>query len=258
MPTPSVASLSDFQRLFESAPGLYAVLSPESFQIVAVTDSFLRATMMNREEVLGRGLFEVFPDNPADPGATEVRDKLRASLEAVVRTGMPDTMPVQKYDIRRPLVEGGGFEERHWSPINSPVLSPHGTVCYVIHRVEDVTEFVRWKRGRNEDESAVLRSRAEHSESDVFLREQEIQELHRQLHAADAAQLDLKTSQLVKQTEQLHEANTNLRDLTACLLRIQDEERRRIARELHDSIGQMLVAQGIYLSIRLALTDPEM
>ncbi len=33
-------------------------------------------------------------------------------------------MPVQKYDIRRPEAEGGGFEERFWSPTNSPVPAP--------------------------------------------------------------------------------------------------------------------------------------
>ena len=35
--------------------------------------------MTRREEVIGRPLFEVFPDNPEDPGATGVRN-LRASL----------------------------------------------------------------------------------------------------------------------------------------------------------------------------------
>jgi hypothetical protein len=54
-------------------------------------------------------------------------------------------MPVQRYDIRRPQPEGGGFEERFWSPVNSPVLGPGGAVSFVIHRVEDVTEFVRLK-----------------------------------------------------------------------------------------------------------------
>ena len=40
----------------------------------------------------------------------------------------------------------------------------------------------------------------------------------------------MQASQLVRQTEQLHEANASLRDLTARLLQIQDEERRRISR----------------------------
>ena len=100
MLVPSAAGRLDFQRLFEYGPGLYVVLSPEqNYAIVAVTDSYLRATMTNREEVLGRSLFDVFPDNPADLGATEVRKNLCASLEAVVRTGQPVVMPVQKYDI---------------------------------------------------------------------------------------------------------------------------------------------------------------
>ncbi len=62
----------DFQALFESAPGLYLVLTP-ALTIVAVSDAYLKATMTKREEVLGRGLFEVFPDNPDDPTATGVR-----------------------------------------------------------------------------------------------------------------------------------------------------------------------------------------
>jgi signal transduction histidine kinase len=54
-------------------------------------------------------------------------------------------MPVQRHDIRRPESEGGGFEERFWSPINSPVLDPAGEITYIIHRVENVTELVRLK-----------------------------------------------------------------------------------------------------------------
>src|SRR6185312_437670 len=110
----------DFRALFEAAPGLFLVLDPE-LRIVAVSDAYLAATMIRRDDVLGRGVFEVFPDNPDDPGATGVGN-LRASLERVRKTVKPDTMAVQKYDIRRPEPDGGGFEVRYWSPVNSPVL----------------------------------------------------------------------------------------------------------------------------------------
>src|SRR5207248_6497841 len=64
----------DFQALFQSAPGLYLVLTPD-LNIVAVSDAYLRATMTKREEILGRGIFDVFPDNPDDPSATGVRNR---------------------------------------------------------------------------------------------------------------------------------------------------------------------------------------
>jgi PAS domain S-box-containing protein len=131
----------DFRALFESAPGLYLVLSP-GLTIVAVSDAYARATMTRREDILGRGLFEVFPDNPDDPAASGTAN-LRASLHRVLQNRTPDAMNVQKYDIRRPESEGGGFEERYWSPLNSPVVGRAGEVDYIIHQVEDVTEFVR-------------------------------------------------------------------------------------------------------------------
>ncbi len=130
----------DFRALFESAPGPFLVLTTD-LVIVAVSDAYLAATMTTRETLIGRAMFDAFPDNPEDANATGVRN-LRASLERVVRTARADTMPIQKYDIRRPRESGGGFEVRHWAPRNSPVLAADGSVRYVIHHVEDVTEFV--------------------------------------------------------------------------------------------------------------------
>ena len=141
-PEPSLAS-ADFQLLFEAAPGLFVVLLPDrDFTIVAASDAYLRATLTRRDEILGRGLFEVFPDNPSDPQATGA-ENLRASLQTVLTSRMPHTMAVQKYDIRRPASEGGGFEERYWSPVNTPVLGDDGAVRFILHRAEDVTEYTR-------------------------------------------------------------------------------------------------------------------
>src|SRR5206468_1958187 len=61
-----------------------------------------------------------------------------------------DAMAVRKYDIRRHESEGGGFEERFWSPVNSPVFEARGEIVYIIHRIEDVTEFVRLKQRGDE------------------------------------------------------------------------------------------------------------
>jgi PAS domain-containing protein len=98
----------DFQLLFEATPACYLVLAPD-LTIVAVSDAYNRATLTTREGLLGRALFDAFPDNPDDPTATGVSN-LRSSLERVVRDRRPDKMPIQKYDIARPESAGGGFE----------------------------------------------------------------------------------------------------------------------------------------------------
>jgi signal transduction histidine kinase len=158
----------DFRALFESAPGCYLVLSPD-LTIVAVSHAYLRATLTKREDILDRPLFEVFPDNPDDPAATGVRE-LKASLFRVIETRAPDTMAVQKYDIRRP---DGTFEARHWSPVNSPVLDAQGRLTYIIHRVEDVTEYVQ------------LRQHGAQVEAEVYLRAQEVQQANARLRVLD-------------------------------------------------------------------------
>jgi len=152
-------STPDFQSLFQSAPDLYLALSP-ALEIVSVSDAYLQATLTKREEILGRGIFDVFPDNPTDPKADGVRN-LRSSLERVLQYKVADTMAVQKYDIRRPEAEGGGFEERYWSPLNSPVLGPDREVLYIIHTVKDVTEIVRLKKQGFDQQELVEELRGE-------------------------------------------------------------------------------------------------
>ncbi len=175
---------TDFKRIFESAPGLYLVLSPD-LHIVAVSDAYLSATMTSRGDILGKYLFVVFPDNPDDTEATGVHN-LRHSLESVLRDKRSNTMAIQKYDIRRPESEGGGFEERYWSPINSPVLDDDGELAYIIHRVEDVTEYVRLM-ARAEAESTTSARERQESDIELYHRAQEIQNTNQRLAEANEA-----------------------------------------------------------------------
>lgn len=174
-------SPTDFQKLFESAPGLYLVLSPE-FRIVAVSDAYLAATKTERDKITGHGIFDVFPDNPDDPTANGVGN-LRNSLKQALRSKVPDAMAVQKYDIPLPESEGGGFEERFWSPLNTPVLDKDGQVRYIIHQVEDVTEYVRLRMQNQQNEE--LKTRSERMETEIIKRAQEIQEANKKLREAE-------------------------------------------------------------------------
>lgn len=175
----------DYRALFESAPGLFLVLDP-ALSILAVSDAYLAATMTAREDIAGRGVFDVFPDNPDDPSADGV-PHLRASLDRVRSSKVPDAMAVQKYDIRRPDEEGGGFEERYWSPLNTPVLDAAGELIAIIHKVEDVTEFVRLRNlGREQQRfTEELQSRTAEMEAEVYRRAQDIAQSNRELHEAN-------------------------------------------------------------------------
>lgn len=128
----------DFQRAFEAVPGLYMLLSPD-LHIIGVSDAYARATLQTREGMVGLGLFEVFPDNPGDPSADGVKN-LRASLQRVLRDKVSDTMPLQRYDVRKP--GDNTWDVRYWKPVNAPVLDANGAVEFIVHSAEDVTAMV--------------------------------------------------------------------------------------------------------------------
>jgi hypothetical protein len=130
----------DFKRIFEATPGCYLILHPDApkFTIAAVNDAYAQATNTVRENIVGKGLFEVFPDNPNDAAADGVKN-LTASLNRVLESKKMDMMHIQKYDIPIRDSKTGEFEKRYWSPDNSPVLDQNGNVIYIVHHVSDVT-----------------------------------------------------------------------------------------------------------------------
>ncbi|MCW5907497.1 MAG: PAS domain-containing protein [Chitinophagales bacterium] len=167
-----------FQIIFESLPGSCLVLSPD-FTIVAVTDMYLHDTMTKRDEIIGKNIFDVFPDNPHDAIADGVSN-LKLSLNFVLQNKTAHSMAVQKYDIRR---EDGVFEVRYWSPLNKPVLNNNNEVIYIIHRAEDVTEYIRLQQEYRETGKLAsdLQSRTFELESEILNRSHEIQKLNQEL-----------------------------------------------------------------------------
>lgn len=89
-------------------------------------------------------------------------------------------MAVQKYDIRKP---DGTFEVRYWSPLNKPVLNSRNEISYIIHKVEDVTEFVLMKNEKlvKDKFTEDLLKKVEKMEIDIFSRAAEIHRLNSDL-----------------------------------------------------------------------------
>ncbi|MEV6653614.1 SpoIIE family protein phosphatase [Streptomyces sp. NPDC051219] len=166
----------DYAALFAATPSPYLVLDRQ-FVIRDVNRAYLLATIRTREDLVGRYVFDAFPDNPADPEADGVLT-LEASLQRVLATGKPDSLALQRYDI--PLVgRPGVFEKRWWSTINAPVLAPQGAVAWIIHRVEDVTAFVKVR-----DLGGKLSEREVGMEAELYARARELQRLNEELTQA--------------------------------------------------------------------------
>ncbi len=74
------------------------------------------------------------------------------------------------------------------------------------------------------------------------------QDLENHVHQR-TTELIQKTLEMSEQARLLDEANMSLRHLSARILHLQDEERRRIASHLHDSTGSWLTALSMNLSV---------
>jgi PAS domain-containing protein len=129
----------DYRAVFQNIP-VPTLLLTTDFVIADVNLNYLQVAGRTREDLLGRNVFDAFPDNPSDPEATGVRN-LTASLRGVLATGKPDVMHPQKYDVE--IGDSGVFERRYWTQVNAPVLGSKGQVELIVHTAEDVTDRVR-------------------------------------------------------------------------------------------------------------------
>lgn len=207
----------DYARVFAEVPASVLLLAPDAprFTILGVTDSYLADTLTKREEIIGRGLFEVFPDNPDEP--SDGPRNLRASLMRVIERRQPDTMAVQKYDIKVP---GDGFAARYWSPRNTPVFDDTGELAYICHRVEDVTDIMRLEQRSEEQRrlAETLSSQTGDMQLEIYRRAQEIQAANRELEGVRQvlqAELSSQTHDVEKLGRELVEQGRKLSEALA-------------------------------------------
>ncbi|WP_105975510.1 PP2C family protein-serine/threonine phosphatase [Streptomyces geranii] len=172
----------DYAAVFRALPGMVALLTPELVYADA-NDDFVRLSGRTREQLVGRYIFDVFPENPNDPAAAGMRET-EASMLRTVATGERDTMALLRYDIEDPT-RPGRWREHYWSPVNAPVLGLDGKVELIAHRVEEVTELIRAFGGPGGD------SRDRALEAELYTRARELQEVNERLRAAHAREREV-------------------------------------------------------------------
>ncbi|MFE9877850.1 PP2C family protein-serine/threonine phosphatase [Streptomyces sp. NPDC005784] len=192
---------------------MVALLTPQ-LVFVDANEDYLSNSGRSREQLVGRYLFDVFPDRPDDPAADGMRN-LEASLRRVVETGERDAMALQRYDVES-LDRPGVWQERYWSPVNAPVFGEDGTVVLVVHRVEEVTELIR-ARGR-----PAHGTRTPVLQAELYTRARELQEVNDRLRQAHAHEREVAVAlqdALLPSTHQVgpHHAAVRYRPATSAL-----------------------------------------
>lgn len=150
--------------IFDTIESPLAVLTTD-FDYVAVNSAYLAVTGRSTADLIGRNVFEVFPENPS------IRDdrspsSLRRSLTAVLAFGATDSMPLMRYDV----LTDGEYEPRYWHVSNFPLFDDDGHVELVVNHPEEVTAFIdeRLRLQADGEASTASSPTQTHAVDDVF------------------------------------------------------------------------------------------
>ncbi|NVI97968.1 response regulator [Myxococcus sp. AM009] len=131
----------DFKTLFDISPNPYMLLDRE-LRYVAANPAYLRVTASKLDELLGRNVFEAFPDDPSDPNNANLR-QLRESFLRVLEKRAPDILALIAYRVPQLTNQGIVNSHRYWSATHIPLLDAAGEVAYILQHTVDITELQR-------------------------------------------------------------------------------------------------------------------
>lgn len=133
----------DYKILFESTTNLHIAVSPD-LKIVAVNNAYLKATMKKREDILGKDILHVFPNNPSDSNSDYSNPLF--SLNSVLENKKIEQIEIQKY-IKNPK---GILEKRYWSIENKPILNEKNEIIYILKCMKDITKLILAQKNKND------------------------------------------------------------------------------------------------------------
>lgn len=132
----------DYTSIFNILPEQYVVfdIRNNSFTMVGASDKYLVVTGKTRSEVIGKELFDVFPDTSEKALKTGAGD-LRTSLETVLATNESDSTGVIRYDIAD---ENGSMQVRYWQATHFPIIKNKKCIG-IVQSTTDVTDLIKSK-----------------------------------------------------------------------------------------------------------------
>lgn len=127
-------AIAQFRKDFGDATRIAALIDPApGLAYVDVNPAYEKSLGVARDDLVGRGLFQLFPDNPDDSAADGVYNVYK-SLRQVAETARPHDMEVQRYDVAG---EDGVFVQRYWRISNAPILNEEGRLVLILNTAEE-------------------------------------------------------------------------------------------------------------------------
>ncbi|MEX8547423.1 MAG: PAS domain-containing protein [Mucilaginibacter sp.] len=221
---PALPSAETLKAL-ETVPNMYLILSPDLY-ILTASNTYLAAIKTSREKIVGKHIFEAFPDNPNLPDADGMQN-INASLQKVLQTKKPHFMQIQRYDVPDEN-NPGQFIQRYWDPSHTPVLDEAGEIQYIIQLANDVTEKVLTKEALAESSGQLhrLNDQLDDANREIVSANQELNRTVDALKFSNQnleAQVGDRTAELASTIEELAASNEELAATNEELLAIQED-----------------------------------
>ena len=133
-------SKDNYKDLFYCSSSAMLLIGTDApdFTILDVNNAYLVITNSTRASIVNKPVFAAFPANPSDIDSENI-ERTIFSFNQVLTTKLPHTASNYRYDI--PVRDTGGFLERYWTTVNTPVLDEKGEVMFILHSPTDVTEL---------------------------------------------------------------------------------------------------------------------
>jgi two-component system sensor histidine kinase VicK len=140
---------TQFQAFFKNSNrSLVLKADAPHFTIFAVSDNYLSLTHKQREQLLGRGLFEVFPGSAGD---LSEQNSVHSSFMRAIATRATDELPIFKYEIY--VADTQSYVTEYWTNVNEPLLDDDGNVAYLINTTTNITRQLLTEQALSEAES---------------------------------------------------------------------------------------------------------
>lgn len=127
----------DFRIIFSGIPCAYIALWPD-MTIIEGTCAFAKAMHIQPNHFRGQFLWDALPYGEKEEALSTIK-ALKNSLGLTLKNKIPHSIYLQRIDIKN---AEGIFKEKYWNLTNTPVLDKENRVIYIMHKVEDVTDFV--------------------------------------------------------------------------------------------------------------------